>query len=172
MNKEETIEFILSQDKSTFDTRQQFFDYAMCHLYKQEVSSSSKDVSVGMCCYSIEGKSCAIGCLLTKEEYNSGMEGLSFGSLYRGIRLREATKNLSETSQVCQSIDKAKLSLFPERLQKIGNIDFFACLQRFHDNPTFAKGKSFKSLIFKRPAKLLAAKFGLDSSIVSTLWKD
>lgn len=53
-------------------SEQRIFDYVATHLLKQGHAAMGED---GECQYfTPEGDKCAVGCLLTEEEYNKGME--------------------------------------------------------------------------------------------------
>jgi hypothetical protein len=163
MNKEEMIKSILSQDKSLFDTRQQFFDYSMCHLYNQKTASYEKSEDcLPFCRYSTGRKSCAIGCLLIQKEYNSKMEGFSF----EGFLAEKGKKNDKINNAYAET-----LSLFPERLRKEENIQFLADMQKFHDSVADTeKGENFHLLYFGEPASKLANEYFLNKTVISTLW--
>lgn len=65
-------------------TNQEAFDKVYQHLLKQGEESLSEDG--GMCMYrGVDGKSCAIGCLIPDPEYNPSFEGAPVTTIQRGV---------------------------------------------------------------------------------------
>lgn len=62
-------------------TKQQIFNIVVEHLFKQGIAAF--DIARDICAYrSPEGLTCAIGCLIPDEHYNSLMEGKDVETLY------------------------------------------------------------------------------------------
>jgi hypothetical protein len=74
-------------------TKQEIFDTVVRHLKKQgrlakQFTTDSEGRAVKQCCYRADnGDKCAVGCLITDDEYNPGMEDMSVTLLQMGDRL-------------------------------------------------------------------------------------
>lgn len=73
-------------------TPQQVFDYVINHLKKQVVQAIRPDTKG--CRYRAPcGNTCAVGCLLSDDEYDVEMEGQRVRNLIQGAELRSAFWN-------------------------------------------------------------------------------
>jgi hypothetical protein len=96
-------------------TAQQLFNRIVRHLRKQGKKTPMKEYGLGKCCQYLasNGTKCAIGCLITKREYKSEMEGSGVDCL----------------------LNKKSSAYAPSLAAKIGdNIELARSMQRIHDH--------------------------------------
>jgi hypothetical protein len=136
----ENMAFRITKETSN----QEIFDYVVSHLRAQGARSLNDE---NECTYrSVDGYSCAVGCLIPDDLYTPSLEG----RLVNQIR-EDSTFNLQTKYLGLQSLDRAAL------LQR---------LQRIHDNGSHWSDKGFCGenavrfvasmlrLVYKEPTKL------------------
>jgi hypothetical protein len=82
---------IVTVDNLDAATEQQVFDTVTSHLLKQNKKSLDEE---GMCVYrNSAGLSCAAGCLITDEVYESDMENVNWNGIASGRTAYQVSKN-------------------------------------------------------------------------------
>lgn len=153
-------------------SNQEVFDRVASHLIKQ--NKKSRESSIGPCVYRTpQGLSCAVGCLISEEDYDNRVEATVITPIYGsavhpfGMTLTELKKELkrAELQDHTLKYSKDKMLLLGLLLRKAGvttdNLVLLNELRMIHD---FEEVRNWKKRL-----SVIAAKYHLSTDNVEGL---